>query len=45
MLQSDILDRFSHKEFNLYSHKPTCTKIKEVNEKLSANASAIYSTL
>ena len=44
-MTSDILDRFPYKEFELYNGKPTYASIKEVNNKLSANAAAIHSTL
>ena len=45
MTVKDILDRFPHEEFDHHDGRPTCALIKDVDEKLSANASAIHSTL
>ena len=45
MTITDILDKFPHKEFELNPNKSIHTSIKDINKKLSANASAIYSTL
>jgi len=45
MTVNDILDRFPYKEFDLHPGRPTYALIKDINEKLSANASAIHSTL
>ena len=45
MTVTDILDRFPHKGFDLYNSRPAYTLMKDINEKLSANASTIHSTL
>ena len=45
MTVTHILDRFPHEEFDLHDCRPTHALIKDINQKLSANASAIHSTL
>ena len=44
MTVTNILDHFPHKEFNLCDCRPTYSLIKSINQKLSANTSAIHST-
>ena len=44
-MSTESINRFPHKEFNLINGKPTCAAIKSVNDKLSANAASIHSTL
>ena len=45
MTVTDILDRFPHKDFDLHNCRPTYALIKDINAKLSANASDIHSIL
>ena len=44
-MTNDILDRFPYKHFSLINGKPTYATIKSINDKLSANAASIHSTL
>ena len=45
IITNNIIDRFLYKDFQLINGKPTYTTIKSVNDKLSTNTSAKYSTL
>ena len=44
-MPTESIDRFPYKEFNLINGKPIYATIKSVNDKLSANAASIHSTL